>query len=233
MSTSHHRLHRPSPALSLAVCGTLWAADARGNSTASGRYRLAPGLWLAWALGIALGCVAVHPSQLLEHHLVRVRVKIEVRVRVRVRFRFRVRVLIRFRGRVRVRGSGSGFGFGFRLGFRLGLGFGFGLVRKHHPKGLLAHEQLDAHEVSGRAAGSPRPTHYARRLVWVQVRVGLGLGLGLGEAEGEGLTLAWLANLNPNPNPNADTKTLTPAAFNEAAASPPSTCLTWLGLGLG
>ena len=210
MSTSHHRLHRPSPCLSLSVA--LWAADARGNSTASGRYRLAPGLWLAWALGIALGCVAVHPSQLLEHHLVRVRVKL--------RFWFWF-------------WFGLGSGFGFWLGLGLGLGFGFGLVRKHHPKGLLAHEQLDAHEVSGRAVGSPRPTHYARRLVWVQVRVGLGLGLGLGEAEGEGLTLAWLANLNPNPNPNADTKTLTPAAFNEAAASPPSTCLTWLGLGLG
>ena len=161
---------------------------------------------MAWALGIALGCVAVHPSQLLEHHLVRVRVKL--------RFWFWF-------------WFGLGSGFGFWLGLGLGLGFGFGLVRKHHPKGLLAHEQLDAHEVLARAVGSPRPTHYARRLVWVRVRVGLGLGLGLGEAEGEGLTLAWLANLNPNPNPNADTKTLTPAAFNEAAASPPSTCLTW------
>ena len=43
---------------------------------------------MAWALGIALGCVAVHPSQLLEHHLVRVR------------------------GRAEVRGFGFGFGFG-------------------------------------------------------------------------------------------------------------------------
>ena len=59
---------------------------------AASKYRLAPGLWLAWALGIALGCVAVHPSQLLEHHLVRIRVKIEVLVLVRVRVRFRVRV---------------------------------------------------------------------------------------------------------------------------------------------